>query len=252
MPKVRIIPRLDIKGPNLIKSIRLEGLRKLGPPNGFAEKYYQDGADELLFVDCVASLYGRNSLLEIISRTASNIFIPLTVGGGIISVEEAQKVFRAGADKICLNSGAIRNEYLVSELAQKFGSQAVVVEIQAKRHQGNTWEALYENGREHSGLDVIEWAQRMEERGAGEILLTSVDREGTKLGFDLDLVEKVFNAVTVPVILSGGLGQLEHLKNIYDTAHVSAISCAHVLHYNELDIRTIKSFLASIHMEVRL
>ena len=165
MPKLRIIPRLDIKSSCLIKSIRLEGLRKLGQPSDFAKRYYASGADELLFYDCVASLYGRNSLLQIIEQTAAEIFIPLTVGGGIVSIDEAQKVFRSGADKITINSGAIKNKYLISELANKFGSQAIVVEIQAQKNGDNTWEALYENGREHSGLDAVEWAKEAEELG---------------------------------------------------------------------------------------
>ncbi len=252
MPKLRIIPRLDIKSSNLIKSIRLEGLRKLGTPSEFAERYYTSGADELLFNDCVASLYGRNSLLDIIATTAENIFIPLTVGGGIVSVEAAQKVFRAGADKISLNSGAIKNKYLISELAHKFGTQAVVVEIQAKKNLDNTWEPLYENGREHSGLNVINWAKEAEELGAGEILLTSVDREGTTKGFDVDLVREVMDVLSIPVIVSGGMGKLNHLTELLESTLVSAISCAHVLHYEELSISEIKAFLSSIDQDVRL
>ena len=252
MPKLRIIPRLDIKSSNLIKSIRLEGLRKLGSPSDFAERYYTSGADELLFNDCVASLYGRNSLLDIIAQTATNIFIPLTVGGGIVSVEAAQKVFRAGADKISLNSGAIKNKHLISELAHKFGTQAVVVEIQAKKNLDNTWEPLYENGREHSGLNVIKWAKEAEELGAGEILLTSVDREGTTLGFDVDLVRQVMNVLSIPVIVSGGMGKLNHLTELLEATMVSAVSCAHVLHYEELSIYEIKAFLSSIGQDVRL
>ena len=195
MPKLRVIPRLDIKSSFLIKSVRLEGLRKLGSPGEFAEKYYRSGADELLFNDCVASLYGRNSLLDIVAETASNIFIPLTVGGGIVSVEEAQKLFRSGADKVSLNSGAIKNEFLISTLADIFGSQAVVVRFK-QREIRKFMEALYENGREHSGLNAIEWALRVEELGAGEILLTSVDREGTTEGFDVELASEILDVVS--------------------------------------------------------
>ncbi len=252
MAKLRIIPRLDIKSSNLIKSIRLEGLRKLGSPSEFAERYYTSGADELLFNDCVASLYGRNSLLDIITKTAANIFIPLTVGGGIVSIEAAQKVFRAGADKISLNSGAIKNKHLISELAHKFGTQAVVVEIQAKKNFDNTWEPLYENGREHSGLNVIKWAKEAEKLGAGEILLTSVDREGTTQGFDVDLIGQVMNVLSIPLIVSGGMGKLNHLTELLETTTVGAISCAHVLHYEELSINEIKTFLSSIGKDVRL
>ena len=252
MPKLRVIPRLDIKSSFLIKSVRLEGLRKLGSPGEFAEKYYGSGADELLFNDCVASLYGRNSLLDIVAETASNIFIPLTVGGGIVSVEEAQKLFRSGADKVSLNSGAIKNEFLISRLADIFGSQAVVVEIQAKRNSENSWEALYENGREHSGLNAIEWALRVEELGAGEILLTSVDREGTTEGFDVELASEILDVVSIPVIVSGGMGKLEHLGELLQATEVSAISCAHVLHYDQLSVGEIKAYLASINRDVRL
>lgn len=251
MPKLRIIPRLDIKSSCLIKSIRLEGLRKLGQPSDFAKRYYASGADELLFYDCVASLYGRNSLLQIIEQTAAEIFIPLTVGGGIVSIDEAQKVFRSGADKITINSGAIKNKYLISELASKFGSQAIVVEIQAQKNGDNTWEALYENGREHSGLDAVEWAKEAEELGAGEILLTSVDFEGTALGFESDLARQVMSIVSVPVIISGGMGKLEHLSELFQVTDVNAVSCAHVLHYNFLNISEIKSFLSSIGKDVR-
>tara|TARA_B100001093_G_scaffold387949_1_gene374014 strand:- start:4121 stop:4879 length:759 start_codon:yes stop_codon:yes gene_type:complete len=251
MAKIRVIPRLDIKNANLIKSIRLEGLRKLGSPVDFAKNYYEDGADELLFNDCVASLYGRNSLLKIIEATATNIFIPLTVGGGITSVEEAQKVFRSGADKISINSGAIKDNNLISDLSKKFGSQAVVIEIQAKLNGSNDWEALFENGRERSRQNVVDWAKRAEKLGAGEILLTSVDREGTALGFDLELIHRVMNDVSIPVIVSGGMGKLEHLGQLFDTADVSAVSCAHVLHYGELHIGEIKSYLSSINKDVR-
>ena len=251
MPKLRIIPRLDIKSSCLIKSIRFEGLRKLGQPSDFAKRYYASGADELLFYDCVASLYGRNSLLQIIEQTAAEIFIPLTVGGGIVSIDEAQKVFRSGADKITINSGAIKNKYLISELANKFGSQAIVVEIQAQKKGDNTWEALYENGREHSGLDAVEWAKEAEELGAGEILLTSVDLEGTALGFESDLARQVMSIVSVPVIISGGMGKLEHLSELFQVTDVNAVSCAHVLHYNFLTISEIKSFLSSIGKDVR-
>ncbi|MDB0013874.1 imidazole glycerol phosphate synthase cyclase subunit [Alphaproteobacteria bacterium] len=251
MAKIRVIPRLDIKNSNLIKSIRLEGLRKLGSPVDFAKKYYENGADELLFNDCVASLYGRNSLLKIIEETAENIFIPLTVGGGITSIEEAQNIFRSGADKISLNSGAIKKNCLISDLAEKFGSQAVVVEIQAKQSGPNEWEALFENGREHSRQNAVDWAKRVEKLGAGEILLTSVDREGTALGFDIELIQQVMNVVSIPLIVSGGMGKLEHLSQLLDTADVSGISCAHVLHYDELNINTIKSYLSSTNRDVR-
>lgn len=249
---VRIIPRLDIKNQFLIKSIQLEGLRKIGHPNDYALKYYAEGADELLFNDCVASLYGRNSILDTISETARDVFIPLTVSGGILSIEEAQRVFRAGADKICVNSGAIRDKYFISRLAEKFGSSSVVVEIQAKRTGLSEYEALFENGRERSGLDVQEWAQTAQELGAGELIITSVDREGTAKGFDIELMASVSQNVRIPVIASGGLGQITDLEKITTEANISAISCAHVLHYEKFKIKELKEALLSAGTGVRL
>lgn len=251
-PNIRVIPRLDIKNKFLIKSIQLEGLRKIGHPNDYALKYYLEGADELLFNDCVASLYGRNSILDTISETAKDVFIPLTVSGGILSVEEAQRVFRAGADKICINSAAIKDKYFISRLAEKFGSSSVVVEIQAKCVGGSKYEALFENGRERSGFEVVEWAQNAQELGAGELLLTSVDREGTAKGFDIELVADVSQNVNIPVIASGGLGQVSDLGQISHAANISAVACAHVLHYEKFQIKEIKEALVAAGKEVRI
>ena len=251
-PNIRVIPRLDIKNKFLIKSIQLEGLRKIGRPNDYALKYYLEGADELLFNDCVASLYGRNSILDTISETAKDVFIPLTVSGGILSVEEAQRVFRAGADKICINSAAIKDKYFISRLAEKFGSSSVVVEIQAKCVGGSKYEALFENGRERSGFEVVEWAQNAQELGAGELLLASVDREGTAKGFDIELVADVSQNVNIPVIASGGLGQVSDLGQISHVANISAVACAHVLHYEKFQIKEIKEALVAAGKEVRI
>ena len=190
MKKVRIIGRLDIKGPKLIKGIHLEGLRVIGSPEKFAKKYYEEGIDELIYLDAVASLYGRNNLHYIVKKTAQEVFVPLTVGGGIRSVKDVNDLLRVGADKISVNTAAVKRPALIKEIAETFGSQAVVLSIEAKK-QNNFWEVYTDNGRERTGLDVFEWSQQAIELGIGEILLTSVDKEGTQSGFDIDLIKKL-------------------------------------------------------------
>jgi cyclase len=207
MAMIRLIPRLDIKGPNLIKGVHLEGLRVIGDPQEYARSYYEQGADELLYVDVVASLYNRNSLHDIVHRATRDVFVPLTVTGGIRSVEDVRQILRAGADKIGINSAAIKRPDLISEVARTFGSQCTVLSIEAKSIGAARWEAYTDNGRERSGRDVVEWAKCGVELGAGEILLTSVDREGTRQGFDIDLLRAVASVSRVPVIASGGMGK---------------------------------------------
>jgi len=196
----RLIARLDIKAPFLVKGIQLEGLRKLGDPNDFALKYYHAGIDEIFYIDIVASLYDRNSLTDIISKTTNEIFVPITVGGGIRSLHDVEKALRAGADKVAINTAAIKNPILIEEIAKRFGSSCVVLSIEAKKTNKDNWEAYYDNGREHSSLDLVEWAMEGQDRGVGEILITSVDRDGTKKGFDVDLVENISDKVKVPLI----------------------------------------------------
>jgi len=251
MSQLRIIPRLDIKGSYVIKSVQLEGLRKVGDPAKFAKRYYEQGADELIFSDVVASLYGRNSLYDIIKQTAAETFVPLTVGGGIRTPEDVSLMLRSGADKISLNTAAIERPALISELSAKFGSQAVVIEIQAKSRAGVAgWEALYDNGREHSNKDVVAWAQEAVRLGAGEILLTSVDREGTRKGFDSALIEEVSRATSVPVIVSGGLGKPEDM--VEAAAHgADAIAIADMLHYDRASLTDIKNAARALDLEVR-
>jgi imidazole glycerol-phosphate synthase subunit HisF len=248
---VRVIPRLDIKWPNLIKSIQLEGLRVLGNPSEFAQKYYADGADEILMMDCVASLYGRNSLNDLIKQVAEHIFIPITVGGGIRSVDDARNILRSGADKVGINTAALANPRLITDLAFHFGSQAVVLSIEAKQTESGKWLAYYDNGRENSTIDAIEWAQKAEQLGAGEILLTSVDNEGTGIGFDLELIKAVSHAVSVPVIASGGMGELGHATKAV-SAGASAISTAKTIHYGQFTISQIKQYCQENDCEVRL
>lgn len=242
MLKKRIIARLDIKGPNLVKGIHLEGLRVLGDPEVFANHYYKNGADELIYMDVVASLYERNSLREIISKTAKNIFIPLTVGGGIRSLEDIAAVLRAGADKVCINTAAIKKPQFIRDAARKFGSSTIVIAIEAMKQSNGSYLAFTDNGREHTGIDAIFWASQVEELGAGEIIITSVDREGTGLGYDLDLISRVNSTVAIPVIAHGGAGSPNDIINLFKTTDVSAAALASILHYDTISkYREIKN-----------
>ncbi len=240
MHNVRLIARLDIKGPNLIKGVHLEGLRVIGSPQEYATKYYQMGADELIYLDTVASLYGRNNLHEIVKSAASNIFIPLTVGGGIRTIDDITSLLRVGADKIAINTFATKQPSLLQEAAQRFGSQCIVLSIAAKKIHPGKWIALTDNGRENSGMDVLEWAHQGWKLGAGEILLTSVDQEGTASGFDCDLVNAVASTLPIPVIASGGMGTIDHLEAVIKCGKADAVALAHVLHYNKFTISDIK------------
>ncbi|MDB5790419.1 MAG: imidazole glycerol phosphate synthase subunit HisF [Massilia sp.] len=251
MSNLRIIPRLDIKGPNLIKGIRLEGLRVMGDPQEFAIKYYEAGADELIFMDIVASLYGRNNLSDIIRRTADQVFIPITVGGGIRSVEDARHILRSGADKVAINTAAIARPDLITEVARRFGSQAMVLSIEAKQIAPGKWEAYTDNGRERTGLDVMEWARRGVELGAGEVLITSVDREGTRKGFEVDLIAQVSGAVSVPVIASGGMGNMSHFLEASIAGRADAVSMADVLHYKRMSVDEIRGAALDAGLPVR-
>lgn len=238
MSMVRVIARLDIKGANLVKGIRLEGLRVLGDPDTFARYYYESGADELIYQDAVASLYGRNSLCEIISRTSREIFIPLTVGGGLRSLEDIRQALAAGADKVSLNTAAIGDPELIREASRRFGSSTIVVAIEAGRQANGSWLAFTDNGREHTGVDAVEWAIRAEELGAGEILATSIDREGTGEGFDTELCSRIASAVKIPVIAHGGAGRAEHVAEVAGKTGVSAVAVSSILHYEA--IRTLR------------
>lgn len=240
MATMRLISRLDIKGPNLIKSIQLEGVRVVGDPNEYACRYYEQGIDEILYMDAVASLYDRDTLGQIVENTAENVFVPITVGGGLRSVQEVREMLERGADKIALNTAATKDPTLITAIAEKFGSQCMVLQIDAKRQPGGGWEAYCDGGREHTGLDAIEWARRGQALGAGEILLTSVDQEGTQRGFDRELVIAVNEAVTIPVIASGGMGNISHLTKLLKDVTPSAVAMAHVLHYGKLDIASVR------------
>jgi cyclase len=247
----RLIARLDIKGPNLIKGIHLEGLRVIGSPNEYARLYYQQGADELIYMDCVASLYGRNSLRDIVESAAQDVFVPMTVGGGIRTVADATDLLRSGADKVAVNTAAVANPELISEIAQRFGSQCMVLSIEAKQIGTGRWEVYTDNGRERTGLDVIEWVRRGVALGAGEILLTSVDREGTRRGFDVALVRAVTAEVSVPVIASGGMGAPQDLVDVVLQGQADAVAMADILHYRRAAIGDIRAVAQAAGLHVR-
>ncbi len=251
MRNIRLIARLDIKGPNLIKGIHLEGLRVMGSPNEYALRYYLQGADELIYMDCVASLYGRNHLGDIVKAAAKDIFVPMTVGGGIRSVDDATEILRAGADKVAVNTAAVANPQLITDIAQRFGSQCMVLSIEAKQVGSDRWEVYTDNGRERTGLDVIEWVKRGAAMGAGEILLTSVDREGTRKGFDIALVKAVSAEVAVPVIASGGMGKPEDLLEVINEGGADAVAMADILHYKRAEIFDIRAIAENAGLGVR-
>jgi imidazole glycerol-phosphate synthase subunit HisF len=252
MKKVRIIPKLDVKGPNVVKGIQLEGLRIIGNPSELAKKYYDQGADELLYLDIVASLYNRNNLVKIVRETTkAGVFIPITVGGGIRSVSDVRNLLHNGADKVAINTEAVKNPNLIKECSKIFGSQCIVGYIEAKKISENKWEVFIESGREKTGMDVFKWAKKIEKLGVGEILLTSVDKDGTKKGLDLELIKKVIKLVKVPVIACGGAGSKEDILICLKEENCSAISFGSILHYNLTSIDEIKSYLTKNNLSCR-
>lgn len=247
----RLIARLDIKGQNLIKGIHLEGLRVIGSPNEHALRYYLQGVDELIYMDCVASLYGRNHLGEIVRAAAQDIFVPMTVGGGIRSVDDATQVLRTGADKVAINTAAVANPKLITEISRRFGSQCMVLSVEAKQIAPGKWQVFTDNGREYTGLDVVEWIRKGVELGAGEVLLTSIDREGTRKGFDVDLVRAVTEAVSVPVIASGGMGEPSDVCEVVTRGGADAVAMADILHYKRATVGDVRSVARSAGLNVR-
>lgn len=250
MKNVRLVARLDIKGPNLIKGVHLEGLRVIGDPQEYARRYYEQGADELVYIDIVASLYGRSKLTEIVRRAAHDVFVPMTVGGGIRTVDDASDLLRAGADKVAINTAGVRRPALITEVSRRFGSQAMVLSIEAKQQAPGRWEIFTDCGRERSGIDAIDWARRGVELGAGEILVTSIDREGTRKGFDVELVSALARAVDVPVIASGGYGAPEHLVQVVGTG-ADAVAVADALHYGRCAIADLRRAAVDAGIAVR-
>jgi imidazole glycerol-phosphate synthase subunit HisF len=229
---VRVIPRLDIKGPNVVKGLQFDGNRVLGTPDVFAEIYYREGADELIFYDIVASLYQRNTLLEYIRKTAEKIFIPLTVAGGIRSIEDIREILRAGADKIAINTAAIANPNLIGEASRVFGSQCIMSGIEFHRVGHGRFEAMVDYGRQVTGVDAFDWARKAVDLGAGELLLTSIDNEGMGNGYDLEFILKVSEAVPVPVIACGGAGSREDVLAAIQKGGADAVSAASIFHYH--------------------
>jgi len=247
----RVIARIDVKNDQLIKTVQLEGLRVVGEPRPRMLQYYEQGIDELIYMDIVASLYGRNSLFELISSAAQSCFIPLTVGGGIRSIDDASQALDAGADKVAVNTAALQQPKLISELAKIFGSQAVVLSLEAKSLGQNKWHAYYDNGREDSGRDAIDWLKQACDLGAGEVLVTSVDREGTRKGFDNDLMAAISEVCPIPVICSGGYGQVEHAVDVLSMPGIDAIAVADCLHFERTDVVSLKNHLSASGIEIR-
>ncbi len=248
----RIIPCLDVHAGRVVKGVKFVELRDAGDPVEIARKYDAAGADELTFLDITASSDARDTMVEVIERVADQVFIPLTVGGGVRSVEDVRKLLNAGADKVSINTTAVERPEVVEEAAGFFGSQAIVVAIDARASADGRWEVYTHGGRKARGLDAVEWAREMTRRGAGEILLTSMDRDGTKSGFDLALTRGVSEAVTVPVIASGGVGTLEHLAQGVEVGKADGLLAASVFHFGEITISDAKRFLASRGIEMRL
>ena len=249
MLKKRLIARLDVKAPNLVKTVNLEGLRVVGDPHEYATRYNREGVDEIVYLDIVASLYGRNSLVGIVEKTTAEVFCPVTVGGGVRSVEDARRLVRAGADKIAVNTEATRRPELLTELARALGCQAVVLQLDAKR-RGDRWEAWCDGGREPTGREAVDWAEEAVAAGAGEILLTSVDREGTGTGLDLRLIEAVVAAVRVPVIASGGFGAPVHAVKAFE-AGADGVAVARALHYGSVTLAELRESMRQAGVPVR-
>ena len=243
MNKIRLIGRLDIKGPNLIKGIRFEGLKVLGSPEEFALNYYNQGIDELIYIDTVASLYGRNNLLEFVKKIGEKVFIPITVAGGIRSVDDVNKFLNAGADKITINTGAVNNPKILKEITMRFGSQCVSLQVDAKKNSEKKWEVYTLQGREKTGLDVVEWIKKSIDLGVGEIFLTSIDQDGTRKGFDLDLITEVNKVINVPLIVSGGAGNLNHIKEVLDISKKINLAIGSIIHNKILTIKEIKTYI---------
>jgi len=248
----RLIPCLDVHAGRVVKGVNFVQLRDAGDPVEIARGYDAAGADELTFLDITASSDERDTIVEVIERVADEVFIPLTVGGGVRSVDDVRKLLNAGADKVSINTAAVERPELVAEAAHRFGSQAIVVAIDARQSGDGRWEVFTHGGRRARGLDAVEWAREMTRRGAGEILLTSMDRDGTKSGFDLGLTRAVSDGVEVPVIASGGVGNLVHLAEGIEQGHADAVLAASVFHFGEIRIPDAKRFLAARGIEMRL
>lgn len=246
----RIIAKLDVKPPYVVKPVHFEGLRKIGTPLELAQKYYDQGADEVIYIDIVASLYQREILFDKIEKAANALFIPFGVGGGVQTIEDFSKLFHVGADKVILNTYAVqKNPDIINKAAEIFGNQAVVVNIEAKKWD-TWWECYTDCGRIRSGKDVLAWVKEVEQRGAGEIILQSVDHDGRQRGFDKELAKKVVESVQIPVVVTSGAGSLENIKELIEYAKPSGVAIASLLHYNKYTINDIKEYLRSVGIKV--
>lgn len=247
----RIIPCLDVRDGKVVKGVNFVGIREVGDPVECAVEYDRQGADEICFLDITATHEGRSTMIDVVRKTAEHVFVPLTVGGGIRSVEDFREILRAGADKVSVNSAAVKNPALISQAAEIFGSQCVVVAIDAKRDGQGNFHVVVHGGRKDTGLDAVEWAKKCQELGAGEILLTSMDTDGCKEGFDLELTRAVCDAVTIPVIASGGCGRLEHFSQVFEETGADAALAASLFHFRELTVEEVKNHLAENNIPVR-
>ena len=248
----RIIPCLDVDNGRVVKGVKFENIRDAGDPVEIARRYDEQGADEITFLDITASSDDRDIILHVVEQVAEQVFIPLTVGGGVRVVEDVRRLLNAGADKVSMNTAAVNNPQLVFDASSKVGSQCIVVAIDAKQTAPGKWEVFTHGGRNNTGLDAIEWARKVESLGAGEILLTSMDRDGTKSGFDLALTRAVSDAVRIPVIASGGVGNLQHLADGVTEGHADAVLAASIFHFGEYTVRQAKEYMAARGIEVRL
>ena len=247
----RIIPCLDVRDGRVVKGVNFVNIRDAGNPVELASYYSAQGADEIVFLDITATSDGRDTVADVVERTAAQVFVPLTVGGGIRSLEDFHLLLRAGADKISVNSAAVKDPALISRAAERFGSQCVVLAIDARRRPEGNYEVVVAGGRTPTGLDAVEWAREGQRRGAGEILLTSMDADGTKAGFDLEMTRAVTRAVSIPVIASGGCGSLEHFAQVFEQTGCDAALAASLFHFGELTVPQVKEYLASRNIPVR-
>lgn len=248
----RIIPCLDVKDGRVVKGVNFVNLRDAGDPVEIAKKYSEQGADEICFLDITASHEERNTMIDVVARTAGEVFVPLTVGGGVRTLDDVRQLLLAGADKVSVNTAAVKNPEFVKEAAERFGSQCIVVAIDARSVGEDKWEVYTHGGRNPTGIDAVEWARKMEENGAGEILLTSMDKDGTKSGYDLALTRAISRAVSIPVIASGGAGNLEHLAEGVSKGEADAVLVASIFHYGEYSIKEAKEYMDGEGISVRL
>lgn len=247
----RLIPCLDVKDGRVVKGVKFVDLRDAGDPVAIAKLYSEAGADEITFLDITASHENRDTMISVVEKTASEVFVPLTVGGGVRTLDDIRRLLLAGADKVAINTAAVKNPEFVEQAAERFGNQCIVVAIDARRREGGGWEVYTHGGRKPTGIDALEWAQQMERNGAGEIMLTSMDKDGTKSGYDLELTRRVAEAVGIPVIASGGAGNLQHLFDGLTEGGAHAVLVASIFHYGEYTIDEAKSYLRDKGIEIR-